>query len=258
MPRKVKTPASVAQNRDNQRRSRTRQRELVEEMRKQLQEYERRGVEASLEMQRAAREVARENRRLRIMLAHRGILSEEIQLFLGLPDEVVDGMVLDETAQQVGTDTSSSPPRSPFPKPTQDLSAAPALPSPSSYAISSSRRQSEPSHTTSMGFRNEDEPLRQLSDLTHILYLCDEDSRRKRNGTSASDPYHPPDPSAPSTPRDSVTTPLETSCIAAVDIISELYGDWDAAEALLTLGCSGTSDCLIKNTRLFQLMDNAI
>ncbi|PHH65657.1 hypothetical protein CDD81_1743 [Ophiocordyceps australis] len=74
--------ASAIRIRENQRRSRARRKEYVESMERKVQEYERRGVEATLEMQQAARTVAVENARLRMMLAQRGASSSDIDAFL--------------------------------------------------------------------------------------------------------------------------------------------------------------------------------
>lgn len=80
-------PAAV-RIRDNQRRSRARHKEYVEGLQRKIQEHERRGVEATLEMQQAARNVAVENSRLRILLKYRGVSDEEIDKFLQtFPDQ---------------------------------------------------------------------------------------------------------------------------------------------------------------------------
>ncbi|KAF4589220.1 TBP-associated factor IIF [Ophiocordyceps camponoti-floridani] len=74
--------ASAIRIRENQRRSRARRKEYVETMERRIQEYERRGVEATLEMQQAARTVALENGRLRLMLAHMGAGTSDVEAFL--------------------------------------------------------------------------------------------------------------------------------------------------------------------------------
>ncbi|KAG5661445.1 hypothetical protein KAF25_005567 [Fusarium avenaceum] len=79
MPRKTRTPESLALNRENQRRSRARQRELVDELQTRVREYERRDGQATLEMQRVARAVAGENAALRGLLAAKGVLAEEVE-----------------------------------------------------------------------------------------------------------------------------------------------------------------------------------
>ncbi|KAH6611512.1 tbp-associated factor iif [Trichoderma cornu-damae] len=51
-------------------------------MQRKLQEFESKGVSATLEMQQAARDVAIENSRLRLLLAHNGIAVEAVEAFL--------------------------------------------------------------------------------------------------------------------------------------------------------------------------------
>ncbi|KAK4444966.1 hypothetical protein QBC34DRAFT_429412 [Podospora aff. communis PSN243] len=68
MPRKTKTDTTVLQNRESQRRSRARRRELVEDLQRRVAEYERRDARATEAMQVAARRVVEENRRLRGLL----------------------------------------------------------------------------------------------------------------------------------------------------------------------------------------------
>lgn len=51
---------------------------------------------------------------------------------------------------------------------------------------------------------------------------------------------------------------LETSCEAAVDILTELQrsrGEVDAGQVRESLGCDGARDCRVSNTRLFDIMD---
>lgn len=69
--------------RDNQRRSRARQKEYLHELESKLQNFERLGVTASLEIQAAARNVLEENKRLRRLLQSAGIAYPENQLVDG-------------------------------------------------------------------------------------------------------------------------------------------------------------------------------
>jgi hypothetical protein len=77
-----KEKANLARIRDNQRRSRARRKEYLQELETSLRQCELQGVEASAEIQTAARKVADENKKLRAMLAHNGIDSDSIELFL--------------------------------------------------------------------------------------------------------------------------------------------------------------------------------
>ncbi|KAI9843932.1 MAG: hypothetical protein M1838_002399 [Thelocarpon superellum] len=79
--------------RENQRRSRTRRREHMQEMQQRLRQYELHGVEASTALQAAARKVACENQCLRDMLSERGVTSQQIDAVLARKtQESVDGL----------------------------------------------------------------------------------------------------------------------------------------------------------------------
>ncbi|KAJ4989597.1 hypothetical protein SVAN01_04974 [Stagonosporopsis vannaccii] len=69
--------------RNNQRRSRTRRRELINDLQSRVQEFELRGVAAAQGIQRAARKVAEENSRLRSLLARHSVSREEADSYLG-------------------------------------------------------------------------------------------------------------------------------------------------------------------------------
>ncbi|RFU79888.1 tbp-associated factor iif [Trichoderma arundinaceum] len=78
----AKSSAAAIRIRENQRRSRARRKEYVEGMQRKLQDFESKGVSATLEMQQAARDVAIENSRLRLLLAHNGITVDAVENFL--------------------------------------------------------------------------------------------------------------------------------------------------------------------------------
>jgi hypothetical protein len=95
--------SSSARIRDNQRRSRNRRKELIDDLQKRVQTYEQNGVTATQDMQRAARKVAQENLRLRSLLAHHGISQEAVDFYLRSFDTT-----------QVSSDTSPMPARTPL------------------------------------------------------------------------------------------------------------------------------------------------
>ncbi|MCJ1341649.1 hypothetical protein MMC09_006945 [Bachmanniomyces sp. S44760] len=74
---------NLARIRDNQRRSRARRKEYLNELEEKYRKCELLGVEASAEIQAAARRVAEENRRLKTFLHARGISDDEIDDQLG-------------------------------------------------------------------------------------------------------------------------------------------------------------------------------
>ncbi|KAF8448157.1 hypothetical protein BGX38DRAFT_1053401, partial [Terfezia claveryi] len=63
---------------DNQRRSRARKKEYVATLEAKYQECQRMGVEASIEIQNAARTVVKENSRLKELLKKVGLVDEEV------------------------------------------------------------------------------------------------------------------------------------------------------------------------------------
>lgn len=94
--------ANLARIRDNQRRSRARRKEYLQELEAKLRQCEQMGVEASAEIQGAARKVLEENRRLRAMLRTRGVPEAEIAAALGFDDRTL------EPSPPTSTSTSSS------------------------------------------------------------------------------------------------------------------------------------------------------
>jgi len=74
--------ANLARIRDNQRRSRARRKEYLQELEARLRQCELQGIEASSEIQMAARRVADENRKLRSLLAQHGVGDDGIDAYL--------------------------------------------------------------------------------------------------------------------------------------------------------------------------------
>jgi len=74
--------ANLARIRDNQRRSRARRKEYLQELESKLRQCELQGVEASSEIQTAARKVAEENKKLRALLSQQGVRDESIETYL--------------------------------------------------------------------------------------------------------------------------------------------------------------------------------
>ncbi|KAI8648761.1 hypothetical protein NCS55_01484600 [Fusarium keratoplasticum] len=91
-----RTPASLVLNRENQRRSRARHREFINDLQRRVFEYERRDAQATLEMQQVARAVAAENAALREMLAARNVTREEVDAYLA---SSIGGVTQDSTSQ---------------------------------------------------------------------------------------------------------------------------------------------------------------
>ncbi|KAJ9138920.1 hypothetical protein NKR23_g8191 [Pleurostoma richardsiae] len=91
--------SNLARIRDNQRRSRARRKEYLQELEKKVRMCELEGVQASAEVQYAARRVAEENKKLRTLLHRHKVADDSIDAFLKSGVAAPPG------------DTSSSPPR---------------------------------------------------------------------------------------------------------------------------------------------------
>jgi len=74
--------ANLARIRDNQRRSRARKKEYLQELESRLRQCELQGIEASSEIQGAARKVAEENKKLRALLSQQGVREDSIEVYL--------------------------------------------------------------------------------------------------------------------------------------------------------------------------------
>jgi hypothetical protein len=84
--------ANLARIRDNQRRSRARRKEYLQELEARLRQCELQGIEASAEIQLAARRVADENKKLRMLLNQNGVGDDNIKAYLqstASPDTVM-------------------------------------------------------------------------------------------------------------------------------------------------------------------------
>ena len=74
---------SAARIRENQRRSRARQKDYIHDLEQRVRHFENLGVQASLDLQVAARKVARENAVLWELLRERGVAREEVETLMG-------------------------------------------------------------------------------------------------------------------------------------------------------------------------------
>lgn len=77
-----KEKANLARIRDNQRRSRARRKEYLQELEARLRQCELQGIEASSEIQMVARRVADENKKLRGLLVQHGVGEDTIETYL--------------------------------------------------------------------------------------------------------------------------------------------------------------------------------
>lgn len=258
----------------------------MEDLRKRLEAHERRGVEASLEMQMAARAILVENQRLRSLLALHGISQEEIDSYLtssrlsdGGGSETLSGVgcITGETtrnrqppaslparntslhSQRHGSSVAEPSIVRRFPSSSATLASSPAAercPS-SDTSLHAPRPTSLPQITsrnlaaTRPHGRQDEQDHQWPKDGQH--HTADHSASSSTNMLPpVSDCFCPPEQS---TSHANSLEAHETSCDAAAEILAELHSHRDTVEARRALGCTGTSNCSVKNTTIFQLMD---
>lgn len=195
----------------------------------------------------AARAVNVENQRLRALLNILGASSKDISTFLASYDHRHHG----KPAPCVNSCDGARPamtPNSPCPNPRKPITrtiAAPLSPAPSSV----STRHADVVVTTAPT------PL----EATEMVMTEMDECSQARPVTSSQILSEVSDCFCPRGPLPLHASPIdisETSCDVAAEILVELHNQTDATEVRIALGCTGTADCLVKNTKIFQLMDS--
>ncbi|KAH8661987.1 hypothetical protein BX600DRAFT_465248 [Xylariales sp. PMI_506] len=229
MPRKVRVPAARDDNRLSQQRSRARHKEYVDGLEKRIRDYEQKGVQATIEMQRVARDVTSKNEKLLALLALHGVRQDEIDTFLS------DGYVPIPSlgASQYRYEPIQIPSPCCPPKHAQPSFEIQAYPGSSADMVRQSFGPPCPAYRVQVApYSMEGEGE------THNFVPYDTPGSIK---TSSSTPPESP-------------TEL-TSCETAAAILANLRGTADVTEARATLGCENSRSCSIRNTHLFQLMN---
>ncbi|PON27133.1 hypothetical protein TGAM01_v204082 [Trichoderma gamsii] len=278
------------QNRESQRRSRARRTEVMNDLKKQVESYQQQGAAASLEMQKVARAVALENRRLRDLLKIRGVSEDDIARHIAMPSAPASStqassyepssircracgstsIVAEKLPLSVPANTSCA---------SSDISqqeSVPLQPSPSvqSKPIQTPRTDKKiaievdpkavalpPRSITSHEFgdrRHQKEPndghqspYRTSCTEKYKDKVCDEEISL---GSEAplSTLRDPHDASK----KEVHTDAMETSCDTAASILVDLHHHADTERARAALGCKGPSSCTVNNIKIFQLLEN--
>ncbi|KAI1133084.1 hypothetical protein F5Y10DRAFT_229292 [Nemania abortiva] len=229
MPRKVRLPADPAQSRANQQRSRARHREYVASLEARVRELENRGAQATLEMQRAAREVAWVNERLIELLTARGVSREEVDGFLrrrgtGGDPETTAGRRASGPRRASSSDVT----------PVEMV----GVPVNNREESADEQNRARVSITTANG-PNPDIDAATGTDTSHSSRVVNRDDADADADADADEGFRA----------------LVTSCDDAASIIADFQGHGDVSHARKALGCGDATNCHVKNTRLFQLMD---
>ncbi|KAK8008164.1 hypothetical protein PG991_010715 [Apiospora marii] len=243
MPRKVRVPADREANRQSQQQARQRQREYVAGLERRLAEHESRGIQATIEVQRAARAVAATNEKLLALLKIHGVQDAEIDAFLREP---ATGEEKAASKASCGVSHTVAQGRSGSLQPVVSAVEVPTGQRPS---------ETHPLPAPQSGEINSVNPPRLAVQSPHGPPGC----RRPPGETGGCErkvAARHANPRAEQTPGESHELPgQETSCDTAATIISELHGLDDVSRARSFLGCTTRGPCSVKNMRLFELMD---
>ncbi|KAF3169460.1 hypothetical protein EYR41_007678 [Orbilia oligospora] len=214
---KMDQKANAIRIRNNQRRSRAKHKELVNSLQQRLREYEAQSIQASAEMQRAARKVALENKRLRMLLQQKGVSSAEVDRYVS---SFESGLQFEAPRDLVSRHRKS-----------QNFALNEIYQKVVSHSPGSSENEGVPSNmddgVVTLGSKN--------------MTLGDTIAKSRCEGIESS-----------TSPADSG---FETSCEKAADIILQMRGDDDEQSVFSRLGCGRPGSCTMRNTTIFQLLD---
>ncbi|KAF2659149.1 hypothetical protein K491DRAFT_216333 [Lophiostoma macrostomum CBS 122681] len=261
---------NLARIRDNQRRSRARRKEYLQELEAKIRSCEQMGVEASAEMQSAARRVLEENRRLRTMLRARGVPEAEISAALGANDRSLEQASAaraltslldrkwpcngpsDESQCDSPTETAS-----PFQPPSVvDLTpiSIPLQPAgtrsrndPNSPSSIISSTGSPPSYTSAPFFPTEMSPIPNIKAETVSQYNMYQFQQSPNDSWALNNPA--------TYTADAVSYYNTTTCMNAANIIRTMRSDI-GPELEYDLGCRTTDqNCRVTNPTVFTVME---
>ena len=238
---------SKSRIRDNQRRSRARRREYLESLQERVRDFERRGTTATIEVQRAARRVAAENTSLRALLSRLGVTGEELERFLASFGD-------DEDDSPRGDGSGGE---SPAVRLVRRLDAAEA--GPSRLPV---RLQATDPGLREMSF-DQGAELSATDDGESPAYSDSQASGTLPYASTISSTTPGPAGSgstspmamAPPPPQAASWTPMQMSCNAAARIICHTQGSDDLADAKAALGCVCDSECMVRVTDLFNVLE---
>ncbi|KAF7502355.1 hypothetical protein GJ744_005996 [Endocarpon pusillum] len=244
---------AALRNRENQRRSRARRKDYIQELEQRLRHYEVAGVKATAEVQAAARKVSEENSGLRSLLDMCGVDAGRIEEFLRTGDA---------SSKDISHDVKTkvaSPPRE---RASIHLCAATHIRTPPTLETDVCTKDMQPMAKTPEAVQAVPHAISYASE-SHTISQMTADRDRTEAPT-----LHVAELSMPSaTSSANVESPTssdqgqgsgahdEISCVAAAEIIAGMRGHDNPEEVWPELGCSTSRKCMVKNMAIFQIMD---
>lgn len=217
----------------------------MEDLQRKVRDYETRGVQATLDMQRAARAVALENSRLRALLSSKGVSDYEVEKFLASSGEGSKAQQREVNSHCCGSEGSPT------------ASDTPGQDTPSSQASANGAATDTGDAMCLKRLVNDDGPhpfrslepwpaARATQALTTGPRAQSQEQESNASTRTTLPPLHSLSPS-----------PHEMSCSAAAEIIAGAHGHGDECVARSVLGCADSSNCVIKNTQVLQVLQNS-
>src|SRR2546423_2210229 len=242
-------------NREVQRRSRARRRAYIEDLEKRVRQYQRDGVQATAEVQAAARKVAEENYWLHTLLAKHGVSSAEIKEHLENSKAVSRSLNLhaaEASARRVQPQDLFDYQSQQLPVQVARSSLNPSAPT----TLSGGNDLGLPSPTSVGG------PQEPQGTFFTVNSAQDDSSPLIHAGTEtldSSSSFEGPQEVTTSCcdhgQQATIPGPDETSCEEAARIIASMRGQRDPKEVWPELGCCATKRCMVKNITIFQMVD---
>ncbi|KAF3479878.1 uncharacterized protein GIQ15_06854 [Arthroderma uncinatum] len=221
--------SAASRVRENQRRSRARRKEYIQDLETRLQRYERHGVDVTIEVQAAARKVARQNAMLRSLLNSFGLSDSKIDEYL-FHAEGSTAIPVPEKRPVVVPHT-----------PTTHAVTAPPVPICRPGGCSASQK---PPEVPSPDVDRAHNPVQQA---------CSGDVADTAS-PQVDGPGELPDPISPGGSAEPWVDNM-TPCEEAARIIASMRGNCDEEVVRAELGCSSNMSCMVGNMSIFQALD---
>ncbi|BCS17366.1 uncharacterized protein APUU_10194A [Aspergillus puulaauensis] len=239
MTAKTDQVTSSARIRDNQRRSRARRREYIQDLEHRLQKFEAHGVQVTQEIQAAGRKVAVENTLLRALLQLHGVSDHDIEGYL---------------AAHTGDIVSSTSHSEALPEPKPHLCKGR-----SGNAVSSSSSQPISLNESRGPFHENEtatpEPTSSPSSPAASRQVAIPQSQCSNTGQPVPDEPPTNDPSRLQSRSRNQDPGQSTPCETAAGILTSMRSYPDAQDVRSELGCQSSSSCMVRNMDIFQLLD---
>lgn len=233
---------AAARIRENQRRSRTRRKEYVQRLEQRLWSFERLGVTATQEVQKAGRKVARENELLRSLLQLHGVTEESVEEYLESRGQPASSTLSQCMPLESLASAKLHPPTAPNQRASSYLNSS---------ATSSHWQSDNPPHQPrAIGSRNP--PPKSDAKSNMDILPCQEFNT---NRAAKLNPVTAESNSETHEVASIQDTGQSMSCVTAARIIESIQNHSEYRNVRSELGCSSESTCMVKNMSIFDILD---